>query len=99
MLRFNGTKLSSKENETVEFQPWTVTSGGEACEIINDGKEVYNIEPSWLADRLDKAPDSGPFDIYPVRAIARQNHKIIAGGGPVTCNGEYWPMATLSVFE
>ena len=69
------------------------------CEIINDGKEVYNIEPSWLADRLDKAPDSGPFDIYPVRAIARQNHKIIAGGGPVTCNGEYWPMAALSVFE
>ena len=69
------------------------------CKVITDEKQAYNIEPSWLADHLDKAVMDGPFDVYPVKAIARQNHKIIAGGGPVTCNGEFWTMATLSIFE
>ena len=69
------------------------------CKVIPDGQAAYNIEPSWLADHLERAVDAGPFDVYPVKCIARQNHKIIGGGGPVTCNGEFWTMATLSIFE
>ena len=66
------------------------------CKVIVDEKEAFNIEPSWLEDHYD---NSGPFDVYPVRTIARQNHKIIAGGGPATCNGEWWSMAALTKFE
>ena len=64
--------------------------------IIDDKKEAFNIEPSWLEDHYD---NSGPFDVYPVKTIARQDHKIIAGGGPATCNGEWWSMAALTKFE
>ena len=71
------------------------------CKIVKDKDEVYNIEPSWLYDRLEKIPysPSGPFDIYPVKAISKIKHKTIAGGGPITCNGEFWAMGTLSFFE
>ena len=64
--------------------------------VIVDEKDAFSIEPSWLEDHYDK---SGPFDIYPVKTISRQDHKIIAGGGPATCNGEWWSMAALTKFE
>jgi len=68
--------------------------------IIENREGSYNIEPSWLCDRHERAQYSGqPFDIYPVKASALNGHKIIAGGGPVSCNGEFWAMGTLSFFE
>ena len=66
------------------------------CKVIVDEKEAFNIEPSWLEDHY---ANTGPFDVYPVKSIARQGHKIIAGGGPATCNGEWWSMAALTKFE
>ena len=70
-----------------------------SCKIVTDEKGLYNIEPSWITDKLDRSANAGPFDIYPVKTIATHKHQIVAGGGPVSCNGEYWAMATLSFFE
>ena len=62
-------------------------------------RKIWNLGPSWLSVTDGRLDQDEPFDYYPVRTMCTRGHRLLAGGGPISCNGLTWAVAMMSLFE
>ena len=56
-------------------------------------RQIWSLGPSWQSQKEEAC------DTYPVRVLKSRGHRLLAGGGPIYNNGEYWSMSMLTLFE